>query len=93
MGHNRTNIASTRSMTSNAPKSEKCMNCLPLWDRKGNVKAIQLCGYHQLVPELVKALGGLLIAISPDYDIEAQEHYFHEPMRRALAVIKKAEGK
>lgn len=36
-----------RGMATDAPKSSKCNDCLPLWDRTGNVKAIQLCGFHQ----------------------------------------------
>ncbi len=33
-----------------------CDDCNPLWDRKLNVKSIQLCPLHAAAPELLKAL-------------------------------------
>jgi hypothetical protein len=41
------------------PKRRTCDDCNPLWDRKLNVKAIQLCPLHAAAPKLLEALEGL----------------------------------
>lgn len=72
MGHNRSNAAASRSSATDAPRSEKCMNCNPLWDRQGNVKAIQLCNFHSKMKPLLaaakkaeKMIYGLLDGFAP----------------------------
>lgn len=39
--------------------------------------------------QLIKALEGLMIAISPNYSINNLETYFKEPMRQGLLALKK----
>ena len=33
-----------------------------------------------------------MIRRNPDHDVDNQEPYFHEPLNKALAAIRKAEG-
>ena len=44
-------------------------------------------------PELLGALKILVLAIAPDYSIQAQEPHFHNPLNKALSAIAKAEGR
>jgi hypothetical protein len=54
-------------------KRRTCDDCNPLWDRKLNVKAIQLCPLHAAAPALLEALEAALplLHISPDITEEA----------------------
>jgi hypothetical protein len=45
-------------------KRRTCDDCNPLWDRKLNVKAIQLCPLHAAAPALLSALEHCASAIA-----------------------------
>ena len=53
---------------------------------------IELARLREINAELLEALKTLVLVISPDYSIEAQESYFHKPLKQALDAIFKAEG-
>jgi len=75
--------ASKRGMASNASRKYTCFDCNPLWDRKGNVKAIRLCNKHSATDEILEAVKNALVFTPKTH-----------PMYGALThVLSKAEGR